>query len=413
MSRSLALLVASVLLQLPSSPSSGAEGTAEADAQMKHGQSLVEKGRLDEAVAQFQKTAEAYPAYAPAWVNLGTARYQKKQLDEAIAAFQKAIGLDPSSTIAHTNLGNAYMDAGRLDDAIAEHKKVLELDPDSTNALVNVGVALGAKGDLDGAVQYFTKAISKDPSSLLARKNLGFAYSKTKKWTAAVDELLVAQDIDASYPGVEETLQATLGEAFADFKERAKEESSDPRAHYYYAYALAYRKKLGDAIDEIDKGIGLATSKAEFFKARGLFYWKWNKPAKAEVAYRECIAQDASSWACHARLTETYTSSGKLKEAIDTASRAAEKNPTSASIQERLGVAYALDGQQEKALDAFLKAVSLGAASPILYFDIAATSFNLKSYDRSWKYARKASAMGHPRGKDLINLLSKVSQEPE
>ncbi len=413
MSRSLAFALTLLLLQLPSPPSSGAEGNPEADAQTKRALSLREKGRLDEAVAQLEKTTATYPDYAPAWLNLGAARYEKKRFDEAIAAFQKAIALDPSSAIAHSNLGNTYMDAGRLDDAIAEHKKVLELEPDSATALTDIGVALGAKGDLDGALQHFTKAVSMDPSSVLARKNLGFAHYRMKNWTAAVDELLVARDFDAWHPGVEETLQATLGDAFSDFKKWAKEKPSDPRAHYYYAYALAYREKFGDAIHEIDKGYEIAASKAAFSKARGLFYQNWGKPAKALTAYQECVAQDGSSWACYVGLTDVYTASGRVKEAIDSASKAIEKNPKGAKIYARLGTAYALDMRTDEALGAYLKAESLGAADRILYFNLAATGYNLKKYDLSWKYARKAAAMGHPKAKALMDLLSKVSQEPE
>ncbi len=54
------------------------------------------------------------------------------KLEEAIAAYQKALRLDPNYAIAHYNLGNTLKAQGKLEEAIAELEIAVRLDPSST-----------------------------------------------------------------------------------------------------------------------------------------------------------------------------------------------------------------------------------------------------------------------------------------
>jgi tetratricopeptide (TPR) repeat protein len=93
--------------------------------------------------------------------------------------------------------------------------------------------------------------------------------------------------------------------------------------------------------------------------------------------------------------------------------RAVNINPNIISIQSNLGNAYAMKGENDKAIIAYQKAISLGAKDPITHFNLAATYFNLKKYDMAWRYARIAERLGYPSAKNLIKMLMEVSKEPE
>ncbi|MEH1793140.1 tetratricopeptide repeat protein, partial [Nostoc sp.] len=64
--------------------------------------------------------------------NLGSALYAQGKLEEAIAAYQRALQIDPNFALAHNNLGIALKGQGKLEEAIAELEIAVRLDPSST-----------------------------------------------------------------------------------------------------------------------------------------------------------------------------------------------------------------------------------------------------------------------------------------
>ena len=57
------------------------------------GLALVQKGAVDEAIAQYQSALQSAPGYAEAHMNLGTALGKKGRVAEAIAHFREALEL--------------------------------------------------------------------------------------------------------------------------------------------------------------------------------------------------------------------------------------------------------------------------------------------------------------------------------
>ena len=66
---------------------------------MNTGIANLKAGRIDEAIAQFQKVVELLPAEAEGYLNLGKAFQAKGKKAEAAAAFQKAKQLNPAKQI--------------------------------------------------------------------------------------------------------------------------------------------------------------------------------------------------------------------------------------------------------------------------------------------------------------------------
>ena len=106
------------------------------------GNALLQKGKVDEAIAHFQKALEIKPDYAEAHNNLGNALLQKGNVDEAITHYQKALEIKPDYAEAHNNLGNALLKKGRVDEAIAHYQMALQIKPVYPQALNNLAWAL-------------------------------------------------------------------------------------------------------------------------------------------------------------------------------------------------------------------------------------------------------------------------------
>ncbi|PYO17725.1 MAG: hypothetical protein DMD88_19780, partial [Candidatus Rokuibacteriota bacterium] len=78
--------------------------------------------------------------------NRGAALLQQGKLEQAVAEFQQAVEMAPASVVVQANLAFAYERQGRTDEAIAAYRKVLELEPGNVLARNNLGALLGRSG---------------------------------------------------------------------------------------------------------------------------------------------------------------------------------------------------------------------------------------------------------------------------
>ena len=73
-------------------------------------------------------------------VNRGNDALTAGRLDEAVADYDKAIDADPTSAIARYNRGNAYYSKNRFDQAIEDFTAAIELKFEGELAYLNRGI---------------------------------------------------------------------------------------------------------------------------------------------------------------------------------------------------------------------------------------------------------------------------------
>lgn len=122
----------------------------DADAFSNRGRAQVKRGRLDVAIPDFSKSIELNPRDPANFAVRGSAYMteildevdrlggvekkwvmdsMKGRIDEAIADFNKTIELDPTYVNAFLMRGMAYRLNRQYDDAVADFTKTIELDP--------------------------------------------------------------------------------------------------------------------------------------------------------------------------------------------------------------------------------------------------------------------------------------------
>lgn len=79
-----------------------------------------------------ERGAEAFPVWLLG--NVGEALTRRERLEEAIALYRLTTEAFPILPEAHTALGDAYAAAGRVDRAVESYEKALELDPENRAA---------------------------------------------------------------------------------------------------------------------------------------------------------------------------------------------------------------------------------------------------------------------------------------
>jgi tetratricopeptide (TPR) repeat protein len=182
------------------------------------GNALLQKGRMDEAIAHFQKALHIKPDYAEAHNNLGYALLQKGRVDEAIAHLQKALQINPGDAVARRNLGRALLQKGRLDEAIAQFQKALEIKPDYAEAHENLGLAFFRQGRMDEAMAQYQKVLEIKPDFAEARNNLAWllATCPTASLRNGTRALELARQANALTGGENPAILRTLAAAFAE-----------------------------------------------------------------------------------------------------------------------------------------------------------------------------------------------------
>jgi hypothetical protein len=90
----------------------------------------------------WQDTVTKNPDAWMAQYNLGLALGKAGKLDDAIAHFQRAVQLTPDFAEAHNYLGTALLQAGRVPEAIEQYRQALRIKPDYMDAQINLDRAL-------------------------------------------------------------------------------------------------------------------------------------------------------------------------------------------------------------------------------------------------------------------------------
>ena len=155
----------------------------------------AQQGRLDEAIADYEKVVRIKPRYAEAMNNLGLLLIRQHRFDEAADVLQSALAVEPISPVYHNNLGRALSAQGRFDEAIVQFQEALQWQPDYARAHQNWGLALAGKRLVDEAIEHFETAVRLDPHEFEARNNLGVAYYTKGRYDDALTQFQAALEI--------------------------------------------------------------------------------------------------------------------------------------------------------------------------------------------------------------------------
>ena len=175
------------------------------------------RGKLDQAVKEYNEAIRAYPSLAAAHNNLGSAHFAAARFEEAAASFRRAAELDPNYGQAHFNLalahlklgrereadaalqaavrayytaGDGHFKAGRLKEAEESYRGMLQIDPEYVPALLRLGLVCNDAHRFEEAAGFLRRAAQRQPTNPFAHEALAEAFYNLGKH----DEAAVAAD---------------------------------------------------------------------------------------------------------------------------------------------------------------------------------------------------------------------------
>jgi tetratricopeptide (TPR) repeat protein len=253
------------------------------------GDAFYREGRMDEAIAQFQKTLAINPNNAEANYDLGNAFFKQERINEAIAQFQKTLAINPTDADVHynyanihNNLGNAFLRQGRMDEAVAQFQMALAINPKDANTHYNLGNAFRRQGGVNEAIAQFEKALAIKPEFAEAHYNLGNAFLQQGHVDEAITHFQKALTIKPDYVEAQNNMAWVLatcpqvslrnGIKAVGLAERAKQLTGGKNPVVLCTLAAAYAEtgRFPEAIKTVQSALQLAAAQSNTALAEAL-----------------------------------------------------------------------------------------------------------------------------------------------
>jgi Flp pilus assembly protein TadD len=188
------------------------------DAEYNLGTALMEKGQAEEALVHCERAVRMRPTDPDAQVSLGNALLQKRRIDEAIAHYQKAITVQADHFLARYSLGHALLEKGELDGAIQLCRSALLLRPLDADCHTTLAIALEEKGNPAEAIQHYQTALDVAPKSIPTLTNLAWllATSEDASVRNGARAVELASQADQLVGGTNTLVLRTLAAAYAE-----------------------------------------------------------------------------------------------------------------------------------------------------------------------------------------------------
>jgi len=320
-------------------------------------------GRLDEALAAYDRTVEDFPR--DAFARNGRAEMLRTlgRLDEALAAYDRAVEDFPRNAVARSGRAETLRTLGRLDEALATYDRTVEEFPQNAVARNGRAETLRALGRLDEALAAYDRTVEEFPREVVARTGR----AETLRALDRLDEALAAYDRAVEdFPrdafarsGRAETLRALgrLDEALAAYDRSVEDFPRNAVARSGRAETLRTLGRLDEALAAYDRTVEdfprdafARNGRAETLRALG-------RLDEALVAYDRTVEDFPRDAVARTGRAETLRALDRLDEALAAYDRAVEDFPRDAFAHTGRAETLRALGRLDEALAAYDRAV--------------------------------------------------------
>lgn len=364
---------------------------------IERGVALLDRGRHDEAIADFSRAIEIAPKNGLGYANRGIGYAWKNDEPAALKDLAVAETLDPRNPVLFRARGLLAENKGLFKEAIAHYTKSLELDPGHRFARLRRADARRRNGDLEVALAEATAAIDADPADVdfyLLRANILRQQDKREE-VAAVAKALSEANPDNDY--------ALVAAARIYGSDRRREEAMrlfdraialKPEGYIYLnRYAVRPREDRKGRLADLDSALRLqpdlqeaTLAKVEFLLEtgdragalallagasagrpddqdllvkRGALHASMGKADLAEKDFAAALRLDSSPSGLNELCWEKAVAGVSLESALAQCDAAIAAAPRSASYHDSRGLVLLRLGRWDDAIAAYSRAIEL------------------------------------------------------
>lgn len=230
---------------------------------------LRDAGRTDESIAHLRTAAVESPR---ARLALASALLERGDLDDSIAQFRQFVTANPASreiVRAREEFVVALSRAGDLDGAIEQLRAITAAAPDYARGRVMLAETLTQRKDLEGAVREYREVLHLQPGNVVALAGLGGLLALRGERTEALAVLRRALELEPRALPPRRFIVRLLGEEgkYADMEKEAAllvtYAPTDPEAHNLLGIALASQGRFAPASERFAEALRLDPSHDE------------------------------------------------------------------------------------------------------------------------------------------------------
>lgn len=381
------------------------------------GATLSELGRLQEAVACFEKALEINPRFADAWSNKGNALTNLGRHQEAITCFDKALEINPRDAVIWNNKGVPLRELGRLKEAMACNDKALEINPGYAEAWNNKGIALRELDRVQEALACCDKALEINQRLSEAWSNKGHALGdlgRLRESVACYDTSLKINPRLAAAWGNKGTALYNLGrhqEAIACFDEVLGINSREAKAWYNKGLALGKLNRLKEAIACNDKALEINPRYAMAWYNNGIALRKLGRVQEALTCFDKALEINPSLAEAWGNKGTTLGDLGRYPESLACFDKVLEINSRDAKAWGNKGLSLSNLGKVQEAIICFDKALEINLRDAmawsnkgVLLDDLGKHQEAIECFDKALEINPRLAAAWYSKGAALGNL---------
>ncbi len=153
------------------------------------GMAFLNKGKLGDAVAVFNKILSINSDFIPAYLNLAKIYMSAREPGVAATLYKMALKINPDTAEARFGLGGSLASMGKHKEAISEFETIIKSYPDNINTFNSITRSYMALKELDKAQESVMNALGIEPEDPTARYLLAMIHVEKESIPEAINQL--------------------------------------------------------------------------------------------------------------------------------------------------------------------------------------------------------------------------------
>ena len=340
------------------------------------GKDQKDSGKIEEALASFNKALEINPKNIYALNSRGHCFHELKNYGQAIEDYTNALEIDPNDSLVLRNRANSRCELDDYENAIFDLNKVIKLESikgtDISPYLIQRAISKVYLNELEDAIEDFTQVLKKN-----------------------------SEDYETFYlRGLALADAGNNDEAIADFTKAIALNSDYEQAFFNRALSKDSISDYEGSIDDLNKTIALNPKNAEAFNIRGLTKYRDTDDWDGAVEdFKKAIEIDPSFARAFYNLGDIVYDIGverdsnekeKMEEAIEYFTKALELDPTIEEAYRFREWSLRRIGRHQEAVDDCKKLIDIDSENGEAYQELGLNQKELKEFDSAIKNLTKS-----------------------
>ncbi|MFZ1008076.1 MAG: tetratricopeptide repeat protein [Candidatus Sulfotelmatobacter sp.] len=310
-------------------------------------------GQIDAAIFYYQRALTLRPHWEEGWRNLGTLCYAADRYADAIAALKNSVAINDQNGNVWALLGLSEFETKDYKNSLIHLERGSDLGFAGNAAAVRVAqyhlaILLNRSGGFDKATELLTVEITSGPPDEQVKLALGMALLRIPLLPHELDQ---ANTSLVRLAGETAALlsQSRYDQAFSDFQQLLKINSSMPYLHYAYGSALASASRYDEAEEQLAEETKITPTSALPFLRRSNIALQLHHTENAVQFAQRAVKLAPESAEAHYLLGRSWLEVGKTADSVTELETARGLAPNSPEVRFSLARAYAKAGQSDAA----------------------------------------------------------------